>query len=400
MEGDDKALAPRNSAAVDSGSIPTQSKNTLQGSRRTGRALQRAKTWLFNKGPTRLVLGVGLVGTMYAAYRLPAGFFDRNWLHFDILRRCLLWLVRSTAFRSLVGPLLLLASYFFTYWLFIRKRRYIVISEVRVWGALEKDFPPKGVAARLRDSLMSLQDELMKLWSEMRLPEREKPTKHASQGASPILFEDEGLSLPETEVTLQYEGFSVEALSTFVRRFTKRELVITADVSKFRSDSLLLVGRGADDGPWRVAVAGLDSAALDLGLRRLAVRILSGFAERHLSKEANAFVLLQTKAREIEDYDQAFHLAQLGWGAAPDTEIAKWNLATAYNDCGIGFGEKDEYPEAILNFAKAIEYNAKFEEAYRNLARAYEAVGDEENRAAALKNADEIRAERSNDSIT
>ena len=125
----------------------------------------------FKEAPAAFLLVAGLTVTVYLAYQ-PATLVDKGWSHFEVFQRSILWLVRGTAFRSIVGPLALLVSYSALYYVFrIRGRRFIVVSDFCVWGKL-KEIPGKGVAGRL-------QDELMHLLAEMGASESGLPAERA-----------------------------------------------------------------------------------------------------------------------------------------------------------------------------------------------------------------------------
>lgn len=429
MDGDDRnaiTRRQRHPEAVEVGSTQpprnkTPSGGALQPIRKVGK-------WLVKVGPARPLLGVGLLAASYAAYRLPSGFIDQSWLHFDLLRRSLLWVVRGTAFRSIVGPLALLVGYGATYWLFrTRKRQFIVVSDFRIWGeSTDRDkFPDKGVSARLRD-------ELKRLWGELTALSLTKRPPHnllgAGSGLEPERFEvgavqlDGSVSLPETHVTLQYQGISLEALNTFVRRSAGREVVITGELV-VQTSGFVLIARTTNDGPWEVIVKEDESASgvnttqviereqwelsvrtpgsdtLGLGLQRMAFLIMTTMAPKLQAKPERAFALLQTKARNLEEFDLAIHLAKLGLEAARDggreEEIVKRNLATAYNDKGVELAKGEQYDEAIVNFGDAFKLDPRFEQAYNNLKQASEIVGERSVAEAAMKKAEEIRPKQS-----
>src|SRR5206468_2302839 len=143
------------------------------------------------------------------AYR-PAALIDQPWPYFQAFQRGMLWLVRGTAFRSVTGSVMLLLLYGFLYYVFrVHGRRFIVVTEFRVWGGLKKEIHGKGIAGRL-------QDELMYLLAEMEAPESGLPSERARAGVAQAESQPKppmpgALTLPETQVTLQYEGVSLEA---------------------------------------------------------------------------------------------------------------------------------------------------------------------------------------------
>lgn len=346
--------------------------------------------WFFIGGPPRFVFGVAVIVAIYASYRLPADFLDRDWPYFGAVRRPLFWLLKGTGVQSILGALSLLAGYALIYWVFsVRRHRFIVVAEFRVWGTMVSEFPNMGVAARLRDELMRLWEgiispELAEPWTQTTTADTEsEPTRPPGVGhfialtELPRLPDDGGLSLPETHVTLQYEGISLEAMHTFVRRTSGREVVITGDLFR-NSTGLVLAARAGPIGPWEVVIEEPSSDTLQLGLKRLAVRIMTSMTKTFQPNSARTFALLQMKAREVEDYDEAFRLAKLGRAVATDIDTANWNLATAYNDIGVELAVKGDIREAIPKFRKATELNKKFAEARENLAGAYEEIGDAE----------------------
>lgn len=376
MEDNDHQVSPeeRTTAVAPAGSTQTI------GKRVTNIALWPLKTtrniakWVFGGGVPRLTLVVGLVAIIYAAYRLPADFLDRNWPYFGAMRRPLFWLLRGTGVQSILGALSLLVAYSFVYWFFfIRTRRFIVVAEFRVWGALAKEFPDKGVAALLRD-------QLQLVWHAITVSDVAEHAPLGSAATEPRLPDDGGLSLPETHVTLQYEGISLEAMNTLVRRTSGREIVITGDLME-NSLGLTLSARAVGLGSWDVTVGKPHSDTLPLGLQRLAIRIITAMTNT-FQPSARTYALLQMKAREVQDYEEAFRLAKLGLAVATDLETANWNLATAYNDIGVELAMKAQYREAIPKFEKATELNTTFKEARENLAGAYEEIGHPEKATA------------------
>lgn len=351
---------------------------------------------VFRVGSARPLLVVGLVSAIiYAGYRVPADFMDRNWPQFDVFRRSLSWLLGGTVVRSILGPLALLAAYGVIQRFRIRKQWFIVVTEFRVWAGVADKFPDKGVAARLGD-------ELMRLWKEIKARDPKRRLEAVSQNVGSnhkrnvaeagevALYDAVGFSLPETQVTLQYEGISIEAVHAFIRRLTKREVVITGDLMD-HADGLALMARTTDEGPWEVRVEGADSAALDGGLQRLALRIMTTLTEKFQPKAANAFVVLQIKAGELREYDLALQLARLGYMAAPDPHKASRNLATAQNDIGRALAQEENYAGAISEFKKAIELDPLFVQAYENLALAHKSLGQESEAETALEQANKIR---------
>jgi adenosine deaminase len=293
-----------------------------------------------------------------------------------ILRKFLSWILGGEIVRSFLGALFLVLIYAIFYLLYVIRhdRHYITIAPFRVWGGVQRSLPGEGIAARLRE-------ELTCLLNEMTSPLPQQPS------GGPLSLGPGVLSPTETYVGLEYKGISLEALNTFLRRVSGRELVITGDLMS-HSSGLLLVVRTTDNAPWETSVENSDSA-LGLALQRVAVRVLTTLTQKFQPKAADAFVLLQIKARELEEYDQAFRLAQLGMEAAPDTPTAKSNaksnLATAHNDIGIRLAEQKKYKEAVSEFETAVELNPHFEGAYKNLAQAYEEFGEHEKAAEALR---------------
>jgi tetratricopeptide repeat protein len=340
--------------------------------------------WLVGGGAPRLIWVVGLGATVYAAYRLPPDFLDRNWPYFGAVRRPLFWLLKGTGVQSILGALSLLVAYSFVYWFFfIRKRRFIVVAEFRVWGTLAKEFPDKGVAARLRD-------ELQRVWHAITVGDVAEHAPLGSAATEPRLPDDGGLSLPETHVTLQYEGISLEAMNTLVRRTSGREIVITGDLME-NSSGLTLSARAADLGSWDVTVGHPRSDTLPLGLQRLAIRIMTAMTNRFQPTSARTYALLQMKAREVRDYEEAFRLARLGRAVATDVETANWNLATAHHDIGVELANKKEYSDAVREFEEAIKLNPNFVEAYEYLGHAYRILGEKEKAAEAFSGAERVQ---------
>jgi len=346
--------------------------------------------WFYRSRLTRALLVVVLLLEVWRA------FIEDRWPGLDALRHATFWLLGNTVFQAILIPLSLLAVYGLIYWLHIRNGRYIVVAEFRAWGKLAEKFTDKGLAARLRD-------ELMRLWQEMRaqklgpLPETARATAYSRtaldfSAKKPPRFLAKlakGLSLPEAHVTLQYEGISVEAVHTFIRRIGKREVVITADLME-DSGELVLAARTATNGPWEVRVKNSDS--LELGLRRLSLRIMTTLAQEFLPKNANIFVFLHYKARDLKEDELVVRLADLGLEATPHRlkEYAKKNIAKAYNERGIWLAKKECHLDAIVEFERAIKLFPDYALAYRNLARAHNATGNKEKADAAFKKAKEV----------
>jgi len=329
---------------------------------------------------------------------------ERSWPYVDILRRSLSWLFGGTVVRSILGPLALLAGYGVVHRFLIRRRWFIVVSEFRVWGKLVEKFPEKGVAARLGD-------ELMRLWKQMRLPDIQQSLDDAGyETASSLdgdaseaterlgLYDAKGFSLPETPVTLQYKGISIEGLHTFVRRFAKREVVLTGDLLS-RPPGVVITVRATDCGPWEVQTTGSGSAALEAGLQRLALKIMTTLTEKFQPTAANAFVMLQDKAISLKEFDLALRLARVGLRIARDSkrevDLAKRNLATAHNERGIERAEKaskaktKDYGKALLDFRVAYGLDSSFCEARDNFIQDAGKV-EEKTLNEVLRTADEI----------
>jgi hypothetical protein len=333
--------------------------------------------WVTKGGQSRLLFAVGFLLLLVLATLLPAGFFDRGWLYFDIVRRVFLWLIRSTAFRSIVSPIVILVGYGSVYWLFVRRRLFIVVSDFRVWGELAERFPQKGVEARLRD-------EIMRLWDELRASVSGQHPEKASAFGKPAPIAPKptlrggvatGLSLPEAHVTLQYQGVSLEAIHTFYRRIMGLEVVISGDLMEHPSQGLTLAARTVDETPWEVSVNDNDSEALAIGLRKLALRISVSYSQRFLPADVNTFVFLQEKARQLED-ELVVRLAQLGFDTASDEFklVAKENVADAYNSRGVWLARKSRYREAVKEFEEALALIPSHQDALENRARAYKSL--------------------------
>jgi hypothetical protein len=320
------------------------------------------------------------VGVAYLAYQ-PDDLIDKEWSHFQVFQRGLFWFLRGTAVRSLLGALGVLLICSFAYWVRIRKQRFIVVSDFRVWGVLSNKFPKEGVVALLRDELMKLSQGTRSLPATTPGGVTPSPEQDSIEKAH-VLFIAGGLSLPETHITLQYEGISLEAFLTFVRRTTKREVVISGDLLE-TNNGIVLFARGTDDGPWQVIVEGSDSEAFRSGLQRLSLRIMATLAERFQPKAARAFGLLQNEARELGEYDLAFRLAKRAYRAAPESLQAKSNLAIAHSDLGVELTNKEMYAKAIREFEEATTLNPEFAEAhdYLEKVRKEHEAGLEESKA-------------------
>lgn len=308
--------------ATDSRSkAPVQPRILKRISNKVGRALALARL------PAIFI--VVFLAAIWISYQ-PSTVIDNNWSRFQVFQRGLFWFLRGTAIRTLFGGLTVLGICSFVYWLKIWRQRFVVVTEVRVWGPLAQKFPPAGVTARLRDELMLVCNVAMEADSDKKASVDGNEWNEKRQ----VQLIEGGLSLPETHITLQYEGISFEGFLTFVRRITNREVVLSGDVAE-QDGSLLFFARGTHDGPWKITISGDDTSTLDRGLRRLALHIMATLTERFEPKAASAFGLLHKKARELKDYDLGLHLAKLGFRAAPDSFPAKSNLATAYSDLGV-----------------------------------------------------------------
>jgi tetratricopeptide repeat protein len=379
------------------GSHKAASKRTAS-LRREANALKR----FFLVALPPLLFVAALLGAILIAYQ-PASFIDKSWPHFQVFQRWLFWFLRGTAVRSLLGLLTLLVIYCVFRWFRIRKKRFIVVSEFRVWGNLVDEFPPLGVAARLRDELMLLCKEIKggDIRQPLSLTNHTASTgeRDSSEAGGEESLYYGGLSLPETYVTVQYQGISVEGIDTFVRRITGREVVISGDLMS-ASGELTLAARTNDEGPWGVAVEGSDSDALNAALQKLALRIMVTLTPKFQPRAANAFVVLQRKARKLKEHYQALHLAELGFAVAPDPDKARRNIARAHNYIGREFAEKGKYEEAILEFLEAIRWNKRFHEAWYNLAQAYDVTGKEAEAKEAFLIAVEIKKGRSDLGLT
>lgn len=328
------------------------------------------------------LLVLGLLAAICMAYSLPADFIDQSWSHFDVLRRFILWFLGGTAVRTILGVLLILVVYSSIYWLRIRNRQFIAVSKFRAWGDLAQTFNEEGMVARLRDGLMRLGVEMRA--SKSGLPAETASaaaalgTQQVSEAKPPILWEGGGLLLPGTYVTLQYQGISLEAVHTFIRRFSGREAVITGDLLTV-PDGLLLVARTDDDGPWEVLIESSDS--LELGLQQMALRIFTTFAQKFL-KHVNTFVFLQHKAEELGEYQLLLRLANLEVEAAAsasdeEKKLAQENLAKAHNTAGVILSEKGKLAEAIQELDTAIALDENLQEAIDNRNRLLEAINSQ-----------------------
>jgi|GEM_PF-3455564 len=369
-------------------------------------SLKLRKAWndlkaFFKEVPAAFLFVASLMFAIYVAYQ-PATLIDRGWSRFEVFQRSVLWLVRGTAFRSIVGPVALLVSYGALYYGFrIRGRRFIVVSDFRVWGNLEKKNPAKGIAGRL-------QDELMRLLADMRSSDSDFPTEKARAVAASELQKDvsefhpplgEGFAPPPTQVTLQYEGISLEGLHTFIRRKCGREVVVTGDLFP-HPKGFLLVARTENDGPWEVLIQSLDSISLGIGLQRMALRILTTLAQGFLPKEPNNFVFLRFKAEELEEYNLVVRLAKLASDAialksasTDDVTTAQENLADAYFKRGLWHLEKGIPELAKRDFIEAIDwYPNDFLDALEKLAEANQKLGLMADADSALSEANRIRA--------
>lgn len=372
----------------------------------------------FLKAPRPTFLFFLLLMAIWIGYQ-PASLIDNTWSHFQVFQRALLWFLRTTAVRSIVGPLLLFVGYGLFYRLWLGRRKFIVVAKFRIWGqARDKErFPDNGVEARLRD-------ELKRLWGELRALRAEESlagSGDVSDGETDNFGKGEiqlqgDLSLPEANVTLQYEGISPEAVHTFIRQFTGVETVITGDLI-VNSDGLKLIARTIYDGPWEIAVntdsaskgvttevierefwkISLDSnsEALGVGLRRMAFMIIARIVPKFQTKPETAYALLQTKARRDGENDLALHLAELGLQAAReggrDETIVKRNLATAYNDKGVELAQQESYEQALRKFVRAFEVDPKFDRAYKNAKQAAGIVEPESIGIEAMRRVDEVR---------
>jgi tetratricopeptide (TPR) repeat protein len=340
-------------------SVDQQNNSVLRRLKRNIKTVPSDVRSFVREAPAAFVFAIGLILVPIIAYQ-PAVRIDRPWAYFQTLQRGALWLVRGTAFRSVAGPVFLMLVYGFLYYVFrVHGRRFIVVTEFRVWGELEKAIHVKGIAGRL-------QDELMYLLAEMEAPESGLPSEKARAGIlgggqaesrQPKPPMPGGLTLPETQVTLQYEGVSLEGLHTFIRRSTGREIVVTGDALQ-HSNGVLIVARTRDKGPWEVLSKGSDAVALREALQRLALRILTTLAQGFLPKEANTFVFLQFKAEELnEEYDLRIRLLELALNAAPRKQKlnARKNLAIGNYYRGKWHWKANRHSEADRDFERAIK---------------------------------------------
>src|ERR1041385_2176414 len=78
-----------------------------------------------------LIIAILLAGLLVASQ--PSDFIDKSWPRFAVLQRSILWFLRSTAVRSIVGPLALFIGYGIIYWVSVRGRQFIVVSDFRIW---------------------------------------------------------------------------------------------------------------------------------------------------------------------------------------------------------------------------------------------------------------------------
>lgn len=350
---------------------------------------------------------IGLIAAILAAFLTPSPVKNAV---FDVLAKLASWTFRTafpwvfgTAFvQSLLAPILLLIVYVLVYLWRIRGRWFIVVSDFRVWDDVAPKFPDKGVAARLRDELMRLCGEMRSKDSEQPIEKARATANLAVSEARPPLYAGDFVSLPETHVTIQYKGLTIEAFHTFLRRISKREIVVTGDVVK-DANGLVFVARTTDDGPWEVRVDE-NPGALGIGLRRLALRMITTFVQRFLPKEMNVFVFLQREAGDVEEHELAVRLADLGLKAASDRDCvrAKRNLAIAYVNLGGSIAEKartqkatemvKETAKAIEKFKKAIELDPELPEAWQAIAIAFEDIGNKKEAGRIAIDVDSDRA--------
>src|SRR5207245_11391917 len=131
---------------------------------------------------------------------------------------------------------------------------------------------------------------------------------------------------------------------------------------------------------------------LGLGLRRMALRILTTYVQQFLPNEANAFVFLQFKAKNLKEYDLVIRLAELALEAAPDEYKSEGerNLAAAHIVKGLWLTKKKKHRIAILEYEQAAEWFPESWQAWNNLGLAYEEVGEKEKSLDAFKKAEEI----------
>jgi len=405
--------------------LPSQSPGSRQ-------RLMSALKPIFSKAVRPSILFVFLLTAIVIGY-LPASVIDDPWSRFQVFQRELLWFLRTTAVRSIVGPLLLFVGYGLFYRLWLGRRKFIVVAKFRIWAnAKEKEkFPDQGVEARLRDELKRLWGELRVLREEsVAVPGDVSDSETESLGSGEIQLQGD-LSLPEANVTLQYEGISPEAVHTFIRQFTEVETVITGDLI-IDSKGLKLIARTNHDGPWEITVevdaasevvttqviereswkilVESDSEALQVGLKRMAFMIITRIVPKFQTKPETAYALLQIKARRDGENDLALHLAKLGLQAARaggrDDTMVKQNLATAYNDKGVELIRtayddkgvelirKENCEPALRKFVRAVELDPEFDQAYKNAKQAAGLVEPESIGTEAMRRVDEVRGRR------
>jgi adenosine deaminase CECR1 len=312
------------------------------------------------------------------------------------LKNLFFWIFGSTVVQSFLGPLLLLIFYGCLYWVVLRFRGscFVVVSDFRIWGKLGKDFPDKGVAERFKDELTQLADEMATPdTTELEMPVLSGPPSPVASIPPlppPKRVHKGNLTFPGTQVTLEYKGISMEALHTFVRRLAGREFVITGDLIDDPSGPRI-AARATRAGLWELLLEGRDSATLQLGLRRLALRVLTTMTNQFQRKAADILVRLQIKARELRDYEQAFYIAQLGMKDPPDPDKAKWNLAVAHADIGLKLAAAGQYDGAVEHFKAAADLYPTFVQAWDALHVMYEEIGRPQDAIKAHQMAEDIR---------